>query len=110
MAATIGHEQVIIVLMTFGNHSLGRNLWGTCTVSNRHREIRFHAEFIPKSFLHKRLKRLGTTFYNQRLDTMRMETVEVQRVLMVNDEAFGVRTTPLPDIQLRMVEDGLAYL
>ena len=34
---------------------------------------------------------------------MRMETVKVQRVLMVDDEAFGVRTTPLPNIQLRMV-------
>ena len=34
---------------------------------------------------------------------MCMETVKVKGVLMVDDEAFGIRATPVSDIQLRMV-------
>ena len=66
--------------MTPDDDGIGRNLWSAGAVGDGYREVGLYPQLIPKTFFHKRLKCLGTTLNDKRLDIVCMKTIQVQRV------------------------------
>ena len=97
------------------NGGVGRYLGGTGAIGNGHQRVGLYTDFIPKVLVDERLERLGASLDDERLDAVGMETLEVQGMGMVDDEALGVWALPITDIQLGLIsfirhtayEDGI---
>ena len=50
--------------------------------------------------LQEGIQSLSASLDNQRLYMMGMQTLQIQRMGMINDEPLGSRTIPITDIQL----------
>ena len=101
--STENHNLVSIIFLCTIDNGIRRNLWRMCTIRHGLPQIGLHTDFIPKALLHKRVKCLGTALNDERLDMVCIKTLQIQRMGMVDDEAFGILASPFTDIQLGMV-------
>ena len=62
-----------------------RNLGSACAVTDRERQIGLYPNLIPQVLHQERTECLGTTFDDQRLDMMGVQTIQIQGVGMVDD-------------------------
>ena len=76
-------------------------MWSASAIGNGELGVGLYANLIPKALNQEASKRFSTSFYDERLDVVGMETLEVQWVGMIDDKALGVGTSPLANVQLR---------
>ena len=97
--STERHNSVSIVGLRTDDLGFRRHLRRTCTVGDSQIGS-LHTDLIPQMLLQERIERLGTTFNNQRLDMMGMQTLQIQWMSMIDDKPLGSGTSPIADIQL----------
>ena len=71
-------------------------------VIDRESQVCLYSYLVPCVFINERLERLGAAFDDERLYTMGVQALQIQRVLSVDYQSLGIGPLPLPDIQLRV--------
>jgi hypothetical protein len=76
-------------------------LWGASAIGNGELGVGLYANLIPKALNQEASKRFSTSFDDERLDVVGMQTLKVQWVGMIDDEALGIGSSPFANVQLR---------